>query len=246
MRAVVNRFSDGDSVARAASSALLAKLQSLTLSQDVVHIALTGGTVGIATLARFAELPEAKAFDYSKVHFWWGDERFVPAASADRNAKQAHDAMFRHLTVPGSNIHAFPAAGAGEDLDEAAKSFATLLASFAPADSAYPKFDVVLLGMGPDGHIASLFPGRPAPAAGITVFAEHDSPKPPPARLTFSYEVLNGADEIWFTVAGADKSEAVNVAFSEAPERLPVGRVRGTQKTVWFVDETAGTTTWGC
>ncbi len=246
MRLVVNRFADGDSVARAAASALLAKLQSLTLVKDAVHVALTGGTVGIATLARYAEIPEAKSFDYSKVHFWWGDERFVPADSADRNAKQAHDAMFRHLDVPAANIHAFPAAGEGEDLDEAAISFATVLASFAASDIAYPKFDVVLLGMGPDGHIASLFPGKPAPAAGVTVFAEHDSPKPPPARLTFSYEVINSADEIWFTVAGADKAEAVSVAFSDEPERLPVGRVRGTQKTVWFVDQTAGTTTWGC
>ena len=245
MRAIVNRFADGDAVARAAAAALFAKIESLATTKAEVHIALTGGTVGIATLARFAEIPEAKTFDYSKVHFWWGDERFVERDSSDRNAKQAHDAMFRHLDVPTANIHAFPAAGEGEDLDTAAQSFAKVLASFASGGT-YPTFDLVLLGMGPDGHIASLFPGRDAPEQGVTVFAEHDSPKPPPARLTFSYEVINGADEIWFTVAGADKAEAVSVAFSDDPERLPVGRVHGTQKTVWFVDQTAGATTWGC
>jgi 6-phosphogluconolactonase len=211
-----------------------------------VHIALTGGTVGIATLARFAEIPEAKSFDYSKVHFWWGDERFVNHDSAERNAKQAHDAMFRHLDVESNNIHPFPAADEGEGLDAAAVSFASLLASFAEPGQTYPNFDVVLLGMGPDGHIASLFPGKALPMAGATVFAEHDSPKPPPQRLTFTYDVLNGADEIWFTVAGAEKADAVSVAFSEEPQRLPVGRVHGTRKTIWFVDQTAGATTWGC
>ncbi len=246
MRPVVNRFADADAVARAAASALLTRLEELTAHTDSLHIALTGGTVGIATLARFAELPEAKSLNYAKVHFWWGDERFVNHDSADRNAKQAHDAMFRHLSVDSANIHAFPAADDGENLDAAAVSFASVLASFAEPGQAYPIFDVVLLGMGPDGHIASLFPEKALPLAGATVFAEHDSPKPPAQRLTFTYEVLNGADEIWFTVAGADKADAVSVAFSDEPERLPVGRVRGTQKTIWFIDETAGATTWGC
>ena len=246
MRPVVNRFLDPDAVARGAAEALLEKLNLLVPSQEVVHIALTGGTVGIATLARFAELPGAKLFDYSKVHFWWGDERFVDHDSADRNAKQAHDAMFRHLNVDRANIHPFPASDEGEGLDDAATSFASVLASFATTGTGYPKFDVVLLGMGPDGHIASLFPGKTPPPVGATVFAEHDSPKPPPQRLTLTYEVINAADEVWFTIAGADKAEAVSVAFSDAPESLPVGRVRGTQKTLWFVDETAGAKTWGC
>ena len=100
--------------------------------------------------------------------------------------------------------------------------------------------------MGPDGHINSLFPGKPAPAPGALVIAEHDSPKPPPQRLSFTYEAMNAADEIWFTVAGADKADAVSIAFGDDPTSLPVGRVRGVSKTVWFVDQTAGNTTWGC
>jgi len=245
MRPEVNRFLDSDAVARGAAEALLEKLNLLVPSQEFVHIALTGGTVGIATLARFAELPLAKSLDYSKVHFWWGDERFVNHDSADRNAKQAHDAMFRFLNVDYANIHPFPAADDGVGLEDAATSFAAVLASFSTSGSGYPRFDVVLLGMGPDGHIASLFPGKTPPPAGATVFAEHDSPKPPPQRLTLTYEVINSADEVWFTIAGADKAEAVSVAFSDTPERLPVGRVRGNQKTLWFIDQTAGATTWG-
>ena len=97
----------------------------------------------------------------------------------------------------------------------------------------------LILGMGPDGHIASLFPGHAIPATGVSVIAEHNSPKPPPQRLTFTYEAINNSGEIWFVVAGADKAEAVSVAFSDAPTRLPVGRVHAINKTVWFVDEAA-------
>lgn len=245
MRPIVNRFSDGDSVARAVAQALVTKLQELTSLQAKTHIALTGGTVGVASLARFAELDQAKELDYSKIHFWWGDERFVSADSPDRNAVQARNAMFRHLNVPEANIHEFPASDEGLDLDRAAEEFSEHLTSEA-SEGNHPHFDVILLGMGPDGHVASLFPGKPTPASGVNVYAEHDSPKPPPQRLSFSYELINSADEIWFTVAGADKAEAVSIAFSDEPARIPAGRVQGAKKTIWFVDQTAGVTTWGC
>jgi 6-phosphogluconolactonase len=80
----------------------------------------------------------------------------------------------------------------------------------------------------------------------LSVIAEADSPKPPPQRLSFSYEALNSVAELWFVVAGADKAEAVSVAFSDNPERLPVGRVRGEATTRWFVDASAGSLVWGC
>ena len=246
MRPIVNRFADANQVALAAAEALKSKLVELLDSQEVAHVALTGGTVGIATLARFAELDGLDSIDFARVHFWWGDERFVERDSGDRNAVQARNAMFRHLSLSEANIHEFPAADEGRTLDQAAGDFAELLASFGQGADAHPRFDVILLGMGPDGHIASLFPGKPMPPVGATVVAEHDSPKPPPARLSFSYELINSADEVWFAVAGADKAEAVSVAFSDDPEALPVGRIHGKNKTVWFVDQTAGIRTWGC
>ncbi len=246
MRPVVNRLADSNEVATASASALFDKLMALVATGKQVHVALTGGTVGIATLSRFAEIVQAKTFDYSNVHFWWGDERFVARDSPERNANQARDAMFRHLPVPEQNIHEFPASTDGEDLDAAALSFARVLELHAADGAGFPEFDLVLLGMGPDGHIASLFPGGDVPEPGAIVFAEHHSPKPPPQRLSLTYEVINSAAEIWFTVAGSDKAEAVSVAFSEDPHKLPVGRVQGSQKTVWFVDQTAGARTWGC
>mgnify|MGYP006296659263 CR=1 FL=1 len=246
MRPIVNRFPDANGVAVAAASQLKAALVDRLASQPQTHVVLTGGTVGIATLARFAELEGLSDIDFSRVHFWWGDERFVERNSPDRNAVQARNAMFRHLQVDEANIHEFPADGERLSLDESAEVFAAELERFAQPGAKHPRFDVVLLGMGPDGHVASLFPGKPTPSEGVLVVAEHDSPKPPPQRLSFSYELLNSAEEVWFVIAGGDKADAVASAFSEEPQALPVGRVHGKTRTVWFVDQTAGVRTWGC
>jgi 6-phosphogluconolactonase len=240
MSTVVNRFKDGNSVARNAAEAFFLKMDEVLATKPSAHVAVTGGTVGIATLSEIASNDRAATFDFNRVNFWWGDERFVAAEDGDRNALQAQKALFSKIAIDSSKLHPFPSADNGLTLDEAAEQFAAYVAEVRP------HFDLVFLGMGPDGHINSLFPGKPTPAAGLQIIAEHDSPKPPAQRLTFTYEAMNEADEIWFTVAGADKAEAVSVAFGDDPTSLPVGRVHGKLRTVWFVDQTAGATTWGC
>ncbi len=240
MTVVVNRFKDGNSVARAAAEAFYLKMDTVLATKPEAHVAVTGGTVGIATLAEIAANPRAASFDFDRVNFWWGDERFVGATDGDRNAVQAHNALFSKIAIDPSKLHEFPSADNGLGLDEAAEQFASYVATV------QPEFDLVFLGMGPDGHVNSLFPGKPLPAAGVQIIAEHDSPKPPPQRLSFTFEAMNAADEIWLTVAGADKAEAVSVAFGDDPESLPVGRIKAKNRTVWFVDQTAGNRTWGC
>ncbi|MFM6977222.1 MAG: 6-phosphogluconolactonase [Micrococcales bacterium] len=237
-KVVVNRFKDADSLARGAAEEFVTRLAELLSELPEVHIQLTGGTIGIATLAAIAEREDAHLLDWSRVHIWWGDERFVEAESSDRNAVQANKAMLSKL--PPASLHEFPASDEGMTLDEAANFFAAEVAAIKP------HFSLALVGMGPDGHICSLFPGKPAIAAGVQVIAEHDSPKPPPQRLSFSYEAMNAVDEIWFVIAGADKQDAVSAAFGDEPESLPVGRIQGRIKTVWFVDQSAGNKTWGC
>ena len=212
-------------------------VKELLVEQPAVHVVLTGGTVGIALLEN---IDPSNKLDWSRIHLWWGDERFVASDSEDRNAVQAHKALFSKIRIDSSKLHVFPSSDNGLTLDAAAEQFAAHVAE------ANPKFDLVFLGMGPDGHINSLFPGKPTPAPGVQIIAEHDSPKPPPQRLSFTYEAMNAADEIWLTVAGADKADAVSVAFGDDPTALPVGRVQGISKTVWFVDQTAGNKTWGC
>ena len=239
-KTVVNRFSDSQSVARNTAERLIAKLTELLAHQEEVHLVLTGGTVGIATLAELNANQDKNQVDFERVNFWWGDERFVESQSPDRNALQAKNALLRHLKINPDKVHEFPAADGGLTLEQAAAEFAEHV------KLASPKFDLVLLGMGPDGHVASLFPGKPIPQAGDWILAEHDSPKPPPLRLSFTYEALNSANEVWFVVAGADKQDAVAVAMGDNPEDLPVGRVHGKVLTQWFIDSTAGTKAFGC
>lgn len=239
-KSVVNRFSDLNSVAENTAAKLIAKLADLLVKKDQVHLVLTGGTVGIATLASLSANPDRKKIDFSRVHIWWGDERFVASDSADRNALQAKNALLRNLELDVNKVHEFPSADNGLSLKQAEAQFS------AHVSNLQPHFDIVLLGMGPDGHIASLFPGKPLPEPGLWVIAEEDSPKPPPQRLSFTYEALNSADEVWFIVAGADKQDAVAVAMGDDPEELPVGRVHGTVLTQWFIDSTAGTRVFGC
>jgi 6-phosphogluconolactonase len=237
---VVHRFPDGASVARNVAEQLIKSLTELLSTQELVNIMLTGGTVGIASLAELGSHELRDSIDYSRVHFWWGDERYVPRNHADRNALQARNAFLNKIKVAESNVHEFPASDSGLSLDEAATQFAEAV------DNLKPKFDIVLLGMGPDGHVASLFPNKEMPSPGVKVIAEHDSPKPPSERLSFTYEAINSADQVWFVVAGADKQDAVAVAMGDTPQNLPVGLVHGTKATHWFIDSTAGTKVFGC
>lgn len=239
-KTIVNRFSDSNSVAENTASALITKLSSLLESKNEIHLVLTGGTVGIATLAALNADPLRDSLDFKRINFWWGDERFVSAESPDRNALQAKNALLKNLNLEASKVHEFPAADDGLVLDQAAAVFAAHVRDTAPV------FDLVLLGMGPDGHVASLFPGKPEPKSGAWVIAEHDSPKPPSQRLSFTYEALNSSDEVWFVVSGADKQDAVSVAMGDTPQSLPVGRVHGKVLTQWFIDSTAGTKVFGC
>ncbi|MEN9608247.1 MAG: hypothetical protein RLZZ06_178 [Actinomycetota bacterium] len=239
VRPLVNRFKDSQSVAAAAASDLFSFLAERLSSSDRVDIAVTGGTVGIATLAE-ASLLDFNSLDLSRLHIWWGDERFVSSDSSDRNAKQAHDAWLRKLNIPTVNIHTFPAKSEGLSLEDAAVQFDAYFSAEKVT------FDLMLMGMGPDGHIASLFPGKTAGDSDRAVVAEGDSPKPPAERLSFTYRVINSSKQIWFTVAGADKAEAVSVVFGDDPTALPAGRIQGKEKTVWYVDQTAGNLVWGC
>lgn len=239
-KVVVNRFDDLASVAESTAQRLIEKLIELLQSKEEVHLMLTGGTVGIATLASVRANPAHALVDFTRVHFWWGDERFVAAASSDRNALQARTSLLNFLKHDEAKVHEFPSSDHDLSLDTAANEFNALVAAIDP------HFDLVLLGMGPDGHVASLFPGRGEVKSQDLIIAEPDSPKPPQMRLSFSYAALNSADEIWFVVAGADKQDAVAIAMGEEPHILPVGNVHGRIRTQWFIDSTAGTKVFGC
>jgi 6-phosphogluconolactonase len=236
---------DEHALARTTAARLLVRLVDLQSTRRPVHVVLTGGTVGIAVLAEVAASALAEVVDWSGVHLWWGDERFLPAGDADRNETQARRALIDSLPIPGENVHPIPGPGSpGIDTPEdAAEAYTAELARFAPLTSddagpAVPVLDVVLLGMGPDGHLASLFPGHPAldvvdrPVVGV-----HDSPKPPPLRVSLTFPALAGADELWFVAAGAGKAEAVARALGgDDVHRTPSAAAVGRHHTLWLLD----------
>ncbi|MCK2027777.1 MULTISPECIES: 6-phosphogluconolactonase [Microbacterium] len=219
----------------------LTRVKARTRNGRVAHIALTGGSMGGAVLRAVADNPRAADIDWSLVHFWWGDERFVPRDDSDRNALQSRNALLDHIPVPEENIHEAAASDSGLNLDEAAAAYAAELARFGTDDHPWPSFAVCFLGVGPDGHIASLFPDREevtvTDAAALPV---RDSPKPPPERITLTRPVLNSSKRVWLVLTGADKASALGLALAGASyTSVPAAGAKGRKRTVYFVDEAA-------
>lgn len=233
---------DADSLAAATAARLITHLIDLQSFVTPVHIVLTGGTVGIKTLAAVAANPACAAVDWSGVHLWWGDERFLPDGDPDRNETQARAALLD--AVPAAQVHPMPALDETTGIltpEDSAAAYASELASFAPPGGSVPLFDVLLLGMGPDGHVASLFPGHPElEISGVSTVAVHDSPKPPPLRVSLTFEAIESAKEVWVVAAGAEKASAVAAALADAPvEQIPAAGAIGTGATLWLVDAAA-------
>ena len=231
---------DDDALVAAVAARFTTKVIDLMDEFDVVNVVLTGGTAGGGVQRSIAASKMRTAIDWTRVHIWWGDERFVPKHHPDRNEVQAREAMLDHLPLPESNIHPFPASDEIEDIDAAAAAYADVLQQFAPDGSALPRFDITFLGVGPDGHIASLFPERPLSHGPATVIGVRNSPKPPPDRLSLTLPALNTSHRIWMVVAGAEKAMALGLALAGASkDEVPVAGVQGRKRTVFFVDSAA-------
>ncbi|TFC55660.1 MULTISPECIES: 6-phosphogluconolactonase [unclassified Cryobacterium] len=216
----------------------ITKMADILHEQGHAHVVLTGGTVGTGVLEAINASPDRDSVDWAKIDFWWGDERWVPRTHADRNEVQARAALLDHIDIPAANVHSFPASDEGLDLDAAADRYAAELKTQAAPDSLVPQFDVTFLGVGPDGHIASLFPHM----QGIrendrTVIAVLNSPKPPSERLSLTRWVINSSERIWLVVSGTDKASALGLALAGASrDEVPVAGIRGRHYTDFFVD----------
>jgi 6-phosphogluconolactonase len=232
---------DPASLADAVAARFLNRVAKRVEEGALAHISLTGGTMGSAVLAAAARSPRRDRIDWSRVHFWWSDERFVPRADADRNEKQAREALLDALDIPEANIHAIAASDEGIDLDAAAQRYADELAGFAGEEGSWPAFDVCFLGVGPDAHIASLFPDRPEILiTDRAVIAVRNSPKPPPDRVSMTRPVINGSKRVWMVMSGSDKASALGLALAGASyASVPAAGAKGRKRTVFFVDEAA-------
>ncbi|WP_345469477.1 6-phosphogluconolactonase [Glutamicibacter ectropisis] len=234
---------DVASTAHAIAARLITSINDAVAARGVAHIVVTGGTLGIAALKAVAENPARVSVNWSQVHFWWGDERFVAADSEDRNVLQAEElfAALDELGLDRGTVHAMGSTDQYETAEEAAVAYTQLLAAEASEGAASPVFDVLMLGMGPDSHVASLFPNHTR-SEELGAIAVHDSPKPPPHRVSLTMGTINTAREVWLIVAGADKAPALAAAAHEINEvTVPASAVHGTEATRWIIDRAAST-----
>ena len=222
----------------AVGRAFLARLRTLideAGDTGRINVAISGGAVTTSLLPSL--LPQVNQVDWSRVRMWLVDERYVPAGDEDRNDDQAWEGFFHaaagveFVRMPTSDATA-PGEGS---LDEATAAFEQTWERLMGRAS----FDIALIGMGPDGHICSLFPGRVNLEESSPILAIRNSPKPPPQRITVSMPVMQACPEVWLTTAGSANADALGRAFAGAsPLDLPVAGILSSSTRV-YVDEHA-------
>ncbi|AWV47451.1 6-phosphogluconolactonase [Mycobacterium leprae Kyoto-2] len=241
MSASVEIFSDSKTMVGAAGKRLASTIQSAVAARERALIVLTGGSSGIGLLRDLAT--RGQQIDWSRVHLFWGDERYVPKDDDERNEKQARVALLDHIDIPPSQVHPMPAGDGefGNDLEAAALAYEQLLAAYAAPGYPTPNFDVHLMGMGPEGHINSLFPNTVAVReTSRMVVGVRNSPKPPPERITLTLNAIQRSREVWLMVSGTAKADAVAAAMGGAPSAsIPAAGAVGLETTLWLLDEEA-------
>jgi 6-phosphogluconolactonase len=230
-------------VAAAAAARLVTRLVDVQAARGSASVVLTGGTIGIAVLAEVAGSSLRDTVDWSRLDVWWGDERFLPNGDPERNETQAREALLDGVPLDPARVHPMPPSdGRYPEPEAAAAAYAAELAAAArPEDHGpVPSFDLLLLGVGPDGHTASLFPEHPGVYDERPVVAVRGAPKPPPTRLSLSFAAINQARHVWFVVTGEEKARAVHLALSGAGVvQVPAAGAHGTSQTLWLLDRAA-------
>lgn len=221
-----------DELAAQTAARLAAVLAEAQAARGTASVVLTGGRTGGAVLAALRDA----TLDWSTIDVYWGDERFLPGGDPERNETLARRELLDHVPVAPERVHAMaPSDGEfGDDPDAAAEAYAVLLKDVG-------SFDVCLLGVGEEGHTASIFPHSPAVAeTARAVVAVRDCPKPPPTRVSLTLPTIRRAERVWLITAGAAKAEPVAAALAGADEAdIPAAGARGRQETLWLLDKAA-------
>jgi 6-phosphogluconolactonase len=201
-------------------------------------VCLSGGSTPRRLYQLLAQPPIAPRFPWDRVHWFWGDERFVPHDHPDSNYRMAYEALFSHVPVPGARVHAIPTEGLSPG--QAADEYEATLQRFYGAGKiagGRPLFDVTLLGIGEDGHTASLFPGAPALEEARRWVVAVNGARPEP-RITLTYPALNSSRDLAFLASGTAKSAIVRRART-GDRSLPAARVVPAGRLHWFTDRAA-------
>ncbi|WP_017572991.1 6-phosphogluconolactonase [Nocardiopsis halotolerans] len=237
------RHADAGALADSVALKLVNMIVQAESDRRDFHLVLTGGGIGIRSLEAVRDHAKEAGISWSHVHLWWGDERFLPERDPERNETQACEALIDAVAIPSDNVHPMPASNGldGDHVGHAATRYGRELAVAARARGPVPEFDVCLLGVGPDAHVASLFPGLPGVREDeASVAAVHDSPKPPPQRITLTLPSIRAARQVWVLASGEGKAEAVRLGLAGGSvDEAPVAGARGAERTVFWVDEAA-------
>lgn len=236
----VLRHPTAEALARDVAARTITTLVERIGEAGIAHLCLTGGGIGTACLREIAQGPGVDAVDWSRVHVWWGDERFLPHGDPERNDTGARAALLDELPIPPENVHPMPSPAEADDVDAGAALYAEELRRWS-GGAQVPSMDILMLGIGPDAHVASLFPELPAvhderPTAGV-----HGAPKPPPLRITLTFPSIRAAQQVWILASGAEKARAVRLALTPGAGefQVPAAGARGLQRTLVLVDEAA-------
>jgi len=238
MRMNTKVFPDLDSLSRAAMDETLAIIRDAVAQRSRFAIALSGGHTPAKMYELWAATPDRDQTPWDRVHLFWGDERYVPQDDPLSNFRMTRETLISHVPIPTANVHPMPTLPGPPE--KSAEAYEQELRKFFGA--APPEFDLQLLGLGPEGHIASLFPGAPALEEEQRWVMAVEAPAKPPQRLTLTPVVLNQGRNTFFLVAGNDKREIVSALRNETdskPSQYPAGRIRPTGRVLWFLDQAA-------
>ena len=233
---------NADEMCRAAAETLVQHVGKALQTKEVYSIALSGGSTPRRLYALLADEPEFnRQIPWERIHFFWGDERHVSPDHTDSNYRMAFEAMLSRVPVPSTNIHRIRAEN--PDAAKAAEDYARdIRRFFGITNEEMPRFNCVLLGMGTDGHTASLFPDSPAIGEQKRLVVANRVEKFDSFRLTLTVPVLNNADLILFLVSGGTKAKALEkvLAGDSAPERYPARLIQPSRgELTWFLDRPA-------
>jgi 6-phosphogluconolactonase len=236
--AVIEIYTDPQSLAVEAADKFARLADSFVKETGLFSVALSGGSTPKAMFSILAEKPYAGRLPWRSIRFFWGDERAVQPDHADSNYRMADQTLLSKVAVPGENIYRIPAED--EDHERAAANYSATLRTFFSAE--WPRFDLIFLGMGADGHTASLFPGTSALQANDRIVAANYVEKFQSHRITLTTASINNARNVIFLVAGEDKSPALKEVIDgeRNPGKYPSQLIEPRDgKLLWMVDEAA-------
>ena len=237
------RHHDAADLADAVAARLVTIIARTQADHGSVSIVLTGGRIAGRVLYALADPMAADTIDWSRVDLWWGDERYLPTGDPERNDYLADTHLLSQITIPSSCVHRIPGPDTASTAEDAAIAYGTEMEEFASARSLQgrPLFDIVLLSIGPDGHVASLFPEAASLRSDAVTLSIHDSPKPPPVRVSMGITALNDCSEAWLLASGEEKASVIDMMLTQGAGflQIPAAGIEAHDRTLLLIDESA-------